>query len=98
MENEGGNIKVGVGESSSGVSHQDQFIDNVWWSAVMPHNAYAKIGGFEPHYSGTQAGSIAEPHMSGISANDIGQVSGLICRLHSEGLLIQNLLVKGQQN
>ena len=98
MENEGGNIEVRVGKHSSSVGHQYQVIDDVWWPTVMSHNADAGLGGFELHASGNQARSITEPQMSGISADDLVQVSVPRCRLLIEGIIVHNLLVKGEQN
>ena len=76
MENKGGEIEVRVGECSSRVSHHYQFINYVLWTAVKPHDDASGLGGAEIHAYGTHAGSVAKTQMGGLSADNLGQVSG----------------------
>ena len=98
VENEGRELKGGVGEVFSQLGVLDQVVEYVWGSEVMPHDAVAGLGGVDPHSSCPQAQGITEPQMGGISEDNIGQVSGPNHFMLREVPPVRNLLVKGCQN
>ena len=64
---------------------------------MTPYDACDRLSAVDPYASRADAGSIAEPKMGGILADNIGPVSGMSLCLLGQGPPVYNFLVKLRQ-